>query len=159
MALSLLIVPPCGTVPAVTWTPPPEAAPLAATPMLAEKIDVGSGDLLSLVEGLDPVDAWVLTQLRTVRGSGSAVQDQGHSLTEIENNDTTTPALVAYEIDRMLKPAVDRGDIEVVSRIVQAGDDAPAFDMAAVQLVWRNLRTSKTASLEGGIYTPGAPTA
>lgn len=127
--------------------------------MLAEKIDVGSGDLLSLVEGLDPVDAWVLTQLRTIRGSGSAVQDQGHNLTGIENNDATAPALIAYEIDRMLKPAVDRGDIEVLSRLVEAGEEAPAFDMAAVQITWRNLRTSKTASLEGGIYTPGAPTA
>ena len=159
MALSLLIVPPCGVVPAVTWVPPNDAAPLAPTPMLAEKIDVGSGDLLSLVEGMDPVDAWVLTQLRTIRGSGSAVQDQGHALTSIENNDATTAALAAFEIDRMLKPAVDRGDIEVLSRVVEAGESAPAFDMAAIQIVWRNLRTSRVASLEDGIYTPGAPTA
>lgn len=156
MGLSLFIVPPCGLVPAVTWTPPAPGEALAPAPIIAEEIDVATGDLASLTTGLAPEDAWVVTQLRCIRGSGAAVEDQGHELGKVELNSDDAAQLLAYEIDRLLRPAVDRGAIEVLSRSVLAGESAPAFDMASIQLEWRNLRTTRRLSLQDGTLSIGA---
>lgn len=82
-----------GVTPAVFFTPVnfyPTAMPIA---MLADPIDPKTGEFLSIERGFDPTDAAVITALRTVRGSGSAVEDVGHRLGDAK---LITPQLDAF---------------------------------------------------------------
>ena len=146
------IIPPGGVTPAVTWQPPAPGEPRRPVPMLAEEIDPETGELLSLVVARDPVDAWVVAQLRIVRASGSAVESAGNTLGSIEMNDAGAEALIRTAIQQLLQPAIDRRDIELVDVQVAAGEQGPAFDMAASVITWKNLRSGQTVSwpsLEG----------
>lgn len=58
--------------------------------MLADPIDFATGELLSIERGFDPTDAAVINALRTLRASGSAVDDIGHRFTDASH---VTPQL------------------------------------------------------------------
>lgn len=124
--------------PGGAWTPAP-ATPWAPPPLyLADDVDVGSGELRSITRGAHPVDAWIVTQLRTIRGSGSVVQDDGHLFGQFEIVDDGAQDLAAAEVERLLRPAIERGDVELLTVSVEEFPDA---DGVAVEVVYRNLRS------------------
>jgi hypothetical protein len=64
--------------PTIFFTPVNVTVPGKPIAMLADPIDPATGELLSIERGFDPTDAAVINAVRTVRGSGSAVEDVGH---------------------------------------------------------------------------------
>lgn len=71
------VVPQAGITPAVFFVPVNFTLTGEPLGMLSDPIDVATGELLSIERGFDPTDAAVFTALRTVRGSGSAVEGVG----------------------------------------------------------------------------------
>jgi len=61
--------------------------------MLADPVDFVTGELLSIERGFDATDAAVITALRTLRGSGSAVSGVGHRFREAK---LVTPQLASF---------------------------------------------------------------
>ena len=133
-------------LPGGAWTPAPEA-PWAPPPVfLGDDIDATTGELRSLTRGIHPVDSWVITQIRTVRGSGSAVQDDGHRFGTFELVTDDAADIARAEVERMLRPAVERGDIEIVSVAAETMDGE---DGVNVVVEWTNLRAGERRSAAG----------
>ena len=133
--------------PLSSWQPP--APPdVAVAAYVAEDIDPATGEVMSLTSGIDPTDASLITQARTVRASGAAVLEDGHQLDEIENNDDDAPARVTFELKRLLAPFVARREIVVLQLDVEAGPQDG--DTGAAQIVYRNVRTSAERPLAVG---------
>lgn len=140
------VIPPAGISAASIWSPVPFVDPASPPSFLAEAISPTSGELTSVFTGRHPVDAWMVTQLRTIRGSGAAVLEEGHRLppaSDIETNDDETEPRLRSEIKRILRPAVDRGDIEVVSITIANGTTGDSGDLAMGHVLYRNLRLNK----------------
>ncbi len=87
------IVPLAGLTPAVFFVPVNYAVTGTPIAMLADPIDPATGELLSIERGFDPVDAAVINVMRTVRGSGSAVEDVGNRFVDAKK---ITPSLEAF---------------------------------------------------------------
>ena len=113
------------------------SAPRARRGGLADDIDPSTGELRSL-GGADPIDAAVAFQLGLRRASGAAVTDDGHALADIAKNDGGAPARIRFELERVLRPLVERGDIAVDRIDVEAGE--AAGDLGAAFVHYRNLR-------------------
>lgn len=141
------VIPPAGCTAASVWTPVPFVDPAKPPTFLSDRLDASTGEM-SLLEGMDPVDAWMVTQVRTVEGSGAAVFGQGQRLPPnnpaIELNTADAAQLIKFELRRVFKPAVDRGDVEIVDIVVNAGDDGPDLDYGAGLVLYRNLRRKPT---------------
>lgn len=116
-------IPQAGVTPAVFFTPVnfvPTGEPIG---MLADPVDPVTGELLSIERGFDPTDAAVITALRTVRGSGSAVEDVGHKFRDAK---LITPQLESFfreEVRLALEHLTSTRQIELVRvDYVEAGD-------------------------------------
>lgn len=107
--------------------------------LLADKIDPLTGELLSIVVGEDPIDSAVRFQVRVRRGSGAAVLEDGQAFDAIRKNDLRAADALRAELKLVLRELVDRGDIEILTVGVQAGEDQG--DLGAVFFQYRNLRT------------------
>jgi len=71
------VVPQAGITPAVFFVPVNFTVTGEPLGMLSDPIDISTGEMLSIERGFDPTDAAVFLAMRTVRGSGSAVEDVG----------------------------------------------------------------------------------
>jgi hypothetical protein len=138
------IIPPAGT-PASAFSSPAFIDPARPPAILARKIDPRTGGLLSLFAGMDPVDAAIALELRIERGSGAAVQDRGHRLRDIRKNTEDAPARIRHELERILTPFIDEGNVELVEEAVEAGEGAG--DAGAAFVRYRNLRTGETGKV------------
>lgn len=134
-------VPPAGLVPAGPYTAPEPSAPIEAHVFLADKIRSDTLDLESVLAGRHPLDAWVLTQLAIWRGSGAAVLDEGQNFAAIRKVDDQTSKRIAFEVERVLQPAIDRGALKILTIVVRSGEDegAPADDFASAYVEYQNL--------------------
>ena len=68
--------------------------------ILADAIDPETGEYLSLTRGFDPTDAAVLTALRTIRATGSAVENVGHRFVDMELVGPDSPSFLEQEARR-----------------------------------------------------------
>jgi hypothetical protein len=121
----------------IGWTAPDVGAPNTPAQYLAEPIDVATGELLSIVDGLHPVDAIVVEQVRVRRGSGAAVTDQGQAFDRIQYNDRSAAAALTFEAHAIFDPLVAKGWVEIVSIETQAGEDQG--DTARLRVTYKNL--------------------
>lgn len=95
--------------------------------MLADPIDVKTGEFLSIIRSYDPTDAAVLTALGTVRGSGSAVLEVGHKLASYPRVDEGLETYFREEVSFALRHLVDDGQIRLKAvQIVKLEDAAEA---------------------------------
>lgn len=86
-------MPPAGTSPAVFFLPVEFQTTGRPIAMLADPVDPATGELLSIERGFDPTDAAVITALRTIRGSGSAVENVGNRYRDATH---VTPELTSF---------------------------------------------------------------
>jgi hypothetical protein len=82
---------------------------------LADAIDPETGEFRSILSGVDPVEAWLIEQLRIRRGSGSAVRDVGNRLHEIRFVTPSTPYQIELELKSCWALALDSRWIELKS--------------------------------------------
>ena len=102
--------------------------------MLADPVDPVTGELLSIERGFDPTDAAVITALRTVRGSGSAVEDVGQ---QFEQAKIITPKLEPFlreEVRLALAPLTSTNQITLEQVTIEMVDNE-----VGVLIVYRNI--------------------
>ena len=110
--------------------------------ILADPIDVKTGDFLSIERGFDPTDAAVLTAMRTVRNSGSAVEKVGQRYADHKKVDTELDRFMREETRLTLKDLVDAGDVRI-ERI-----EVTPFDTSCETYVeWFNIARAKAQGI------------
>lgn len=72
--------------------------------LLADNIDPTTNDFVSLFSSVDPIDAQVMIALKTVRGSGAAVQEDGSRFSDLKKITNS----VQTEIKSMVRTALGR---------------------------------------------------
>jgi hypothetical protein len=119
------VIPPAGVSPAGFFVPVTYVAPGEPVGILADPIDPRTGEYLSLERGFDPTDAAVLTALRTVRGSGSAVLEVGQRFQDATHVTDATATFLFQEVELALRHLVHTGQIrlERVSVVAEPGKD------------------------------------
>jgi len=146
VTLGILSKPAVGS-PLSLWEPPDPTVVLSAS-YLVDAIDPLTGEVQSLTTGMDPTDAALLTQLRTVRGSGASVLEDGHNLDRIENNNGDAKARIVFELQRLVQPFLDRREIQLERPIADSVDAGEAEgDTAAAEILYVNLRTREKRSI------------
>lgn len=80
---------------------------------LADPIDPMTGELLSIDRGFYPIDSDVITSVRTVRASGSAVEDVGQQFANYPRVDLGLPEFHRQETVLALQHLISAGDIEL----------------------------------------------
>ena len=132
------VIPQAGATPAVFFTPVKFVVTGVPTAMVADPIDPTTGELLSIERGFDSVDAAVITALRTVRDSGSAVEDVGQRFADAK---LVTPALEGFlreEARLALDHLTSTKQISLEDVTVATEDDT-----AGVFIVYRNIPADK----------------
>lgn len=112
--------------------------------VLAPPIDFETGEFLSISRSFDPTDAAVFTALRTVRGSGSAVQDVGQKYSEHDHVDSSLPLFVQQETEFALRQLLESGQIGSVVATVETVDCA-----AQIKVTYENIAQRKTRTVYG----------
>lgn len=138
---------PAGITPASLWSLPGAPTPIRAAAVLAPELDARTGARVSLDGQGDPVMNSLALQFRTVRGSGVSVADDGTELFSIEKNGEDAPALIEFEMARVLEPFVEQGLITVDPTVITAGPDAG--NRATVLE-----RVHRAGSVEQGVEVP-----
>lgn len=115
---------PAGITPASLWSAPGTPAPIRAIPQLAFEEDAATGRRLSLEGQGDPVLVGIGQQLRTARGTGVSVEDDGTDLFSITKQTEDAPARIEFEMARVLQPFVAEGVIATDAPDITAGPDA-----------------------------------
>lgn len=138
------VVPQAGITPAVFFVPVKFQVTGEPLGMLSDPIDAATGELLSIERGFDPTDAAVFTALRTVRGSGSAVEDVGQRYGDAK---LVVPQLKTFfreETRLALQHLVDSKQIRIESVEVLTEDTA-----AEVRIIYFNVarNAERTAAL------------
>ena len=110
------------------------AGPGGPIAILADAIDFKTGEYLSISRGFDPVDAAVQVALRTVRGSGSAVEDVGQKFHEQSHVTAGLQTFFREEVAFALRHLVESKEIRLVSVVIPTGDD-----WAEAQVKYQNL--------------------
>jgi hypothetical protein len=128
--------------------------PGAVIAMLADPIDVATGEYLSIERGFDPTDAAFLNCMRTVRGSGSAVESVGQNFADHTHVDPQLEPFMREEVRLASKDLVDAGDLEIQTVTV-----TPLGDGAETYIEWLNLARSKAQGvrLPPSLLTGAAP--
>lgn len=137
------VIPPAGVSPASAFEA--TEAPKRPKPagFLADPIDFEDGELLSLEHGIDPTDAWVITQLRTVRASGSAVDSVGRDFSDVTHTTERHANILRQEVLIALAPAIDSKAISNVT-VTPETDESSLEILARVH--WHNNFTGKQGS-------------
>ncbi len=127
-------VPFAGTSPAGFLVPIQYSVEGEPPAFLADAIDPSTGEYLSIEQGFDPTDAWVLTQLSIDRYSGSAVQNDGRDFSDVTHVDQRRKRILEQEIRRPLETLVSLREIEITSLRVEEFTDAFDAKLSYVQL-------------------------
>lgn len=109
---------------------------------MADAIDVATGEYLSIERGFDPTDAAFLTAMRTVRGSGSAVENVGQNFADHPRVDPKLGPFMREEVRLATKTLVDSGDLLVQNVSVKSLGDG-----AEVYIEWKNLARDKAQAI------------
>lgn len=138
-------IPQAGVTPIGFFVPIVYAVPGEPIGMLADPIDVTTGDYLSIERGFDPTDAAVLTAVRTVRGSGSAVENVGQRFADHPRVDNQLEPFMREEVRLTLDHLVQAGDIAIERVTV-----TPIGDSCETYIEWRNLARDKAQAVTLG---------
>jgi hypothetical protein len=136
-------IPPAGVSALSFWTPDVFVDPAKPPVLMADNIDIETGDFASIFWGPHPIEAAIRDAFRFWRGTGAAVQDVGQAFAEIKKKTSTAERDIRDEALRILKPFVDRAEIEILTLTV---DTELAEDLGAVAIEWLNLQTNQTES-------------
>ena len=132
-----IVIPPAGLTPAGFFVAQTFVDPTKPPGILAYARDPKTGEFLSIVKGMDPIDAQVIDALKVKRGSGASVSEDGQTFDDIQKIDESTSTLIESKTRTSLKRLTDRGDIAIASL-------APFVDSASqsgsVALQFKNLR-------------------
>lgn len=117
------VIAPVGTS-AVSFGAPTEFIDPAKPPaILADNIDPATGELLSILSGIHPVDAHVINALRVERGSGVSAMAHGQRFSTIRKIDDQFTRRLQDECVLALQHLIDRGDIKLPKiAVVESGD-------------------------------------
>lgn len=136
------VIPPAGTSPAGFFVPVNYTVPGEPIAMLADPIDPVTLEYLSIERGFDPVDAAVVTSVRTKRESGSAVENVGHRYQDHPRVDEHLEQFMREETGLALEHLTDAGEIAFKLAVQTEGDTAN------LHLEFRNLvRARETPGL------------
>lgn len=133
---------------AIGWTPPPPGAPVTPAQYLAELVNLTTGELDSITDGMHPVDAIIWTQLRTMINSGAAVTDAGNAFASIQYNSLSAPGAILLQIHAIFDPLVAAGWVNLIGVDVAAGESYGTLAAAEVQyqnLLQASVDTTKIA--------------
>lgn len=106
-------VPPGGISPFSTGYTNGAAPASAPRNWLADKIDPQTGELVSITEGLHPVDAAVIWAFQVRLGSGPAIGQAGNQFHLIRKLGDRASKEIEFEASRLLEPFIRRGWIEL----------------------------------------------
>lgn len=135
------VIPVAGLSPLSFFVPLEHVDQPGPPPMLADAIDLRTGDFASISEAPHPVDAAVLEQFRLWRGTGVAVADQGQNFRSIEKVTDATPRELEDEARAILRPFVERGDVAILSITTESPVAGTTPDTGLVTIHYRNLMT------------------
>lgn len=143
-------IPPAGLTPAGLFVPQTFDDPSQPPGILADAIDLQTGEYLSILKGVDPIDAQVLDAMKIKRASGAAVRNDGQRFADIEKVDDSTASLIDGEARRALSRLAENQDIRVVSvePVVDQNND-----YADVFVQFKNLR-ARPRELRAARVTP-----
>ncbi|WP_437759478.1 hypothetical protein [Sorangium sp. So ce1389] len=130
------VIPPAGVSAAGTWAPVVFVSPGSPPAYLADWIDAQTGDLESILTGIDPVDSMVQLAVTIERGTGAAVTDVGHRFRTVKKVDDSTPSLLRSLAEEALSSLLQRKLIRLERLDVEADPDG---DLGAIFLAYSNL--------------------
>lgn len=114
---------------------------LPAPPGLAaDMIDPSTGELLSLTQGLHPVDAAIITALRTTRGTGTAVQSAGQRYRDVQRAGSGAADVLAQETRFALSALVEARQLRIDLLTVEIEGTAGVIEVRYFNLVERTER-------------------
>lgn len=148
MVASYHVIPPAGVSPAAA--PSLEIdAPVPAVPvgMLADAIDVETGELTSIAAYVHPIDAAVAEQFRLWRGTGVAVTDQGQEFRKVELATESAPRELEDEAKRILDPFIRRGEIRLLRLLTEVPVVGGGGDAALITVHYLNLVSGRAAQV------------
>jgi hypothetical protein len=117
------IIAPAGTSAAGYGAPTEFVDPANPSAILGDNIDPATGELLSILSGIHPVDSHVITALRTERGSGVSVAQTGHRFRTVRKVDDAFARRIQDECEIALAALIERGDIRLDKlAVVEDGD-------------------------------------
>jgi hypothetical protein len=132
-----IIIQPAGISAAGTYTAVEVISPAKPPAILADDINPTTGELNSILSGIHPIDAAVITRIRTKRSSGASVNSIGHRFDRVKKIDESYETAIRYEAEQVFADLVFRGDIRV---------DKIAFsdtgDTGSIFFHYTNLRTN-----------------
>jgi hypothetical protein len=136
-------IPPAGLTPAGAFVPQTFDDPKRPPGILADAIDYRTGEYMSILKGMDPIDEQVLIALTRKRGSGIAVMNDGQSFHEIEKVDDSTANRLAGEVARACGRLVESRDIRLktVQPVVDQNND---YADVVVEFVNQRARTNRS---------------
>jgi hypothetical protein len=141
------VIPPAGVTAASFFAPAAFADPARPPVLLADDVDEKTGDWRSLFSRVHPVDAAIREAFRLERGTGAAVQNDGHKFRDIKKVGPDTSRQLEDEVRRILAPFVTRKDIEITTILSEAG--VTSYDLGAVFVEYTNLHTRKQQKVGG----------
>lgn len=137
------IIAPAGTSAASFGAPVEVVSPSKPPATLADDIDPATGELRSILRGVHPVDAHVITALRTERGSGVSVMATGQRFRDVRKIDDAFARRIQDECEIALAPLIARGDIKLPKIAVVEDGDAGRLYFVYVNLRAQNRRKKK----------------
>lgn len=137
------VVPPTGS-PIAFFVPSPGVGD-PVSPLLADDIDPETHEYRTILTGADPIDAQVLVALKTFRGSGSAVLNDGQTFRNVDKLFDNVADVIASDARLALSRLLRRGDIRLVSTsAIEPGIEVSVFDSdqsAELIVRYRNMRS------------------
>jgi hypothetical protein len=131
------IIPAAGVSAAGLGAPTNFVDPANPSAVLGDNIDPATGELLSILSGIHPVDSHVITALRTERGSGVSVAQTGHRFRTVRKVDDAFAQRIQDECEIALAALIERGDIRLDKlAVVEDGDTGHLY------FEYTNLRAS-----------------
>lgn len=138
-----MIIPPTGS-PIGFFVPSPGVGD-PVSPLLADDINPDTCDYNTILTGADPIDAQVQTAMKTFRGSGSSVTEDGQTFRDIDKLLDNVADVITSDARRALDRLLRNGDI----RLVAVAKDQPGIEVsifedgqsAEVIIRYRNTRT------------------
>ena len=134
-------IPPAGVSAVSDYPDVPPASAERPPGILADDVDVKTGEILSLFRGQDPVDAAIAHQFRIRHRAGELTAEQGSRFHEITHNDENAATAATQEARRIMAPFVERGDAAIERIVVEAGESFG--DQGAVLVEYTNLRNGR----------------
>jgi hypothetical protein len=123
-----IVIVPAGVSAAGTGASVEFVSPAKPPAILGDNIDPSTGEYLSILIGIHPVDSHVITRLRTERGSGVSVAAVGHEFAKIRKVDDAFVRRVQDAVELMFADLIDRRDIELPkTSVVEDGDTGHVY--------------------------------